>query len=306
MTAGDPLQFRLRIDEMIAAHPELFPPGAERGWRTKDSYISKKQGIKIRRIEIGGVSHTVRPSFVMPYTTDMTDDAENALFLRKFDVPFWAIARIFGKNPMHWQRTEQSLGRNSIVGTTVRNPENLPKHIVADEKHTSLGGGKAYVATTVAEECFLGASVTEDAGEESLGQAYGKYREEARNADPDYAPETVNTDGWKATRNARKKLFPSATLILCFLHTFIGIRNCTKKSSEKFMTKSSESCGTAIMLRTDPLFRRESDDSPNGRRKSPSLPQSPKKSPKCGKISLTSPLHMIFRGRTERAICPNA
>ncbi|MDM8523234.1 hypothetical protein QUF80_07675 [Desulfococcaceae bacterium HSG8] len=104
---------------MIAKYPELFPPETEYGWRTKDSHISKKQGIKIRRIEIGGISYTIRPSFVMPYMTAMTDDAENALFLRKSDVPFRVIARIFGKNPMYWQRMEQSLGRNSIVGTTV-------------------------------------------------------------------------------------------------------------------------------------------------------------------------------------------
>ncbi|QTA89022.1 hypothetical protein [Desulfonema magnum] len=229
VAAGDTLQFRLRIDEMIAEHPELFPPGTECGWRTKDSYISKKQGIKIRRIEIGGVSHTVRPSFVMPYMTGMTDEAEKALFLRKFSVPFWGLAYVFGRDPMYWQRMEQSLGRNSIVGTTVRDAGKLPKHLLADEKHTSVQGEKSYVAVTAAEECILGASVADSAGEDSLKEAYGTYKEEARNIAPDYSPETVSTDGWKATMNAWKSLFPSVTLILCFLHTFIGIRDRAKK-----------------------------------------------------------------------------
>ncbi len=124
---------------------------------------------------------------------------------------------------------EQSLGRNSIVGTTVRYPDRLPGHVVADEKHTRIRGEKAYVATTVAVECVLGASVAVSAGEDALKDAYAIYKDEARDVTPAYSPETVNTDGWKAAMNAWKRLFPSVTLILCFLHVFIGIRNRTKK-----------------------------------------------------------------------------
>jgi hypothetical protein len=226
---GDSLQFRLHIDKMIAKHPELFPPGAECGWRAKDSRVSKKQGIRIRRIEIGGISYTVRPSFVMPYMTGMTDETEKALFLRKFSVPFWALAYVFGRDPVYWQRMEQSAGRNSIVGTTVREPERLPEHLIADEKHTRIGGEKAYAAATAAEECILGISVAENAGEDALKKAYAIYKEEARNVEPDYSPQTVNTDGWKATVNAWKSLFPSVVPILCFLHMFISIRSRAKK-----------------------------------------------------------------------------
>ncbi len=228
-TVSDAFQFRLHIDGMISQCPELSPPEIGGGWRMKDSYVSKKQGVMIRRIEIAGIAHTVRPSFVMPYMTGMTDDVEKALFLRKFSVPFWAVAYVFGRDPMHWQRMEQSLGRNSIVGTTVRDPDRLPGHVVADEKHTRIRGGKAYVATTVAEECVLGASVAVSAGEDALKDAYAIYKDEALDVTPAYSPETVNTDGWKATMNAWKRLFPSVTLILCFLHVFIGIRNRTKK-----------------------------------------------------------------------------
>ncbi|WP_246556330.1 hypothetical protein [Desulfonema magnum] len=195
----------------------------------KDNYISKKQNIMIRRIEISGIAHTIRPSFVMPYMTGMTDDAEKGLFLRKFSVPFWGIAHLFGRGPMYWERMEQSLGRNSIVGTTVKDPGKLPEHVVADEKHTRIGGEKAFVATTVAKECVLGASVTDSACEDSLKKAYGTYKEEALGVAPGYSPETVNTDGWKATMNAWESLFPSVTLILCFLHMFISIRDRAKK-----------------------------------------------------------------------------
>ena len=227
---SDDLQFRLYVDENISQYPELFPPEAGAGWRAKDSHVSKKQGIVIRRIEIAGIAHTIRPSFVMPYMTAMTDDAEKVLFLRKFSVPFRAPAHVFGGDPMHWQRTEQSLGRNSVVGTTVRAPGRLPEHVAADEKHTRIGGEKACVATTVAEECVLGVSVAVSAGEDALKDAYATYKDEARNVTPDYSPETVNTDGWKATVNAWKGLFPSATLILCFLHVFISIQRVRRFS----------------------------------------------------------------------------
>ena len=91
----------------------------------KDIYHSKKQSIAIRRIEIAGITYTIRPSFLMPYMTGVVDEIEKALFMRKFNVPFWALSYAFGKDPMYWYRIEQSLGRNSIVGTTIRNCEDI-------------------------------------------------------------------------------------------------------------------------------------------------------------------------------------
>ncbi len=259
-TVTDHFQFRLHIDEMFALCPELFPPETGKGWRLKDDRTSKKQGIMIRRIEIDGIAYTIRPSFVMPYMTAITDDAENALFLRKFSVPFRALAYVFGRDPMYWQRMEQSLGRNSIVGTTVKDPGRLPGHVIADEKHTRIGGEKAYVATTVAEECVLGVSVADSAGEESLKEAYGTYKNEARDIAPDYSPETVNTDGWKATVKAWRSLFPSVTLILCFLHMFISIRNRAKKKFgeiyHEVVTKLWECYGAATKASFSQRVRR--------------------------------------------------
>ena len=195
----------------------------------KDINVSKKLSIPIRRIEIAGTSYTIRPSFVMPYMTGLTDEVEKVLFLRKFNVPFWALAHVFGKNQMYWYRTEQALGRNSIVGTTVKKPEDIPQHLGADEKHTRILGNKVYVATTVGEQCILGASVAKDAGEEALKEAYGVFKKEAQWVKPDYSPETVNIDGWKATQKAWACLFASVVIICCFLHVFIKIRDRSKK-----------------------------------------------------------------------------
>ena len=59
-----------------------------------------------------------------------------------------------------------------------------------------------------------------NAGEKDLTQAYGQFKSEALNVDPKYQPDSVNTDGWTATLNAWLTLFPSVTMILCFLHSF--------------------------------------------------------------------------------------
>jgi hypothetical protein len=149
-------------------------------------------------------------------------------------VPYWALTEIFGRSPMHWHRLERSLGRSSLVGTTVRRAESLPRHLVADEKHTTLDGRKVYLAATAGGGCCLGMALAESAGADDLTEAYGVFREEARRLDPEYRPETVNTDGWPATQAAWRALFKGITLILCFLHSFLKIRERAKHLGETF------------------------------------------------------------------------
>ena len=237
----NPIDFRKCINERIELFPELFPPGISNGYLMKDSYCSKKQSITIRRIEIADIPYTIRPSFMMPYMTGFTDEIEKALFMRKFNVPFWALSHAFGKDPMYWYRIEQSLGRNSIVGTTVRNPDDIPTHLGADEKHTRLLGNKVYVATTVGNECILGTSIAEDAGEKALTGAYKVFKYESQCLKPAYSPTTVNIDGWKATRKAWSFLFTSVVIICCFLHVYIKMRDRGKKKyKDLFLQVSSK------------------------------------------------------------------
>ena len=56
---------------------------------------------------------------------------------------------------MYWYRLERSLGRFSLVGTTVSAAECLPDHLAADEKHTTLAGEKVYLAATAGGGCCL-------------------------------------------------------------------------------------------------------------------------------------------------------
>jgi hypothetical protein len=143
----------------------------------------------------------------------------------RFHVPCWVIAHVFGRDAMSWYRLEQSFVRFSIVGTTVKTAAALPQDLVADEKHTRLKGEKVYIATTAGGACILGASVAKSASEAGLKQAYGVFAEETQALDAGYAPQTVNTDGWAATQAAWKTIFPTITVILCFLHAFLKVRD---------------------------------------------------------------------------------
>ena len=168
----DPKAFRRTLDDCFRQTPELFPVNFALGYELKDDRMSAKQQIPIRRILLKDDSaYSIRPSFLMPYMTARTADVEGPLFLRKFGVPFWALARVFGGDPMSWYRMECGLGRFSVVGTTVRTAT-LPEHLLADEHHQGLDGQKVYIATTVGNGCCLGAEPAEAAGSDKLKVAY--------------------------------------------------------------------------------------------------------------------------------------
>jgi hypothetical protein len=225
----DPLQFRDWIDSCFRDSPELFPQEFAHGYLLKDSRSSKKSGYQLRRIQCksSGDVFTISPSVLLPYQTGFTSDVQDALFLRSFGVPYWALAKVFGKNRMYWYRLEMSIGRNSIVGTTVRQAE-LPRHLLADEHHQTCDGDKVYVTTTVGDGCCLGASVSKHADELGLTTAYGVFQTEAFNVDENYRPKTVTTDGWSATKLAWITLFPMIAVIRCFLHGWLAIRKVGK------------------------------------------------------------------------------
>jgi hypothetical protein len=232
--------FRKDLDEKIKAFPELFPKDIKDGYLMKDSRISKRLNLRIRRIKVGKTSHTVRPSFVTQYLTGFVDDVEKALFLRKFAVPFWALSYVFGRDTMYWYRLEQHIGHSQIVGTTVRNPDDLPEHLVADEKHTKDRGEKCYIAMTCGGNCILGASVAMKADEAALTGAYGVFRTEAQQLKPDYQPKTVNIDGWSSTKLAWQSLFSSILIIACFLHVYIKLRDRAKVKFKEIFGKIAD------------------------------------------------------------------
>jgi hypothetical protein len=223
----NPVRYRHYLTQMQRQYPELFPAAFCAGFTWHDRYPSLKQQLDIRRLKLTatGSVYAVRPSFVMPYMIARTSEVEKGLYLRQWGVPFDAIAYVCGRSPMFWYRAWLSMGRPSLVGTLVKAAAKLPHDLVADEKQTWVGGTKVYLPTTVGSGCFLGTSVVTRADTAALSEGYGEFAAEAKELVADYQPHTVCTDGWKATREAWQQLFPSVTLVLCFLHAVLKIKD---------------------------------------------------------------------------------
>jgi hypothetical protein len=153
-----------------------------------------------------------------------------------------------------------SFARYEIVNTTVKDEDKLPEHLLADEKHVHFNGTKGYIATTVGQDCVLGASLALQADERALTRAYGYFKQEAQTLKPDYAPQTVNTDGWRATQKAWSTLFTSIVIIECFLHAFLKIRDRCKRQFKTLFDQIQQQVWD-IYHAADPVsFRQQVED----------------------------------------------
>ena len=233
---GDnPQEVRRHLDELLAEFPELFPAGFADGYTLHGHGRASRKlpGVRLRKVVLkNGSSYWLRPSFVLGYMTGTVDDLAYPLLLASHGVPAWLLTMGFGHNDMFGYRLVERLGRSSLVGTTVRDPARLPEHLTADEHHVDWCGAKGYAAVTAAEGCLLGIALTKSADDEHLQAAYGDFASEARNVNPDYAPQTVNTDGWAPTQNAFRSLFSTIVVVLCFLHGFLKIRDRCRKNHD--------------------------------------------------------------------------
>jgi hypothetical protein len=70
--------------------------------------------------------YQIRPDTVLPYMIGKTEEVEKGLYLRRYGVPYEAIAHVLGKSPMYWYNATQALARVSIVGSTVKDPDAFP------------------------------------------------------------------------------------------------------------------------------------------------------------------------------------
>jgi hypothetical protein len=221
-------QYRTYLTQGSTQHPELFPQAWVQGDPFHDHSRSRKQGVVMRRIQLKATAEvfTLRPSFLLPYCIARPEEVEKALSLRQWGVPFDALAYVFGRDAMCWYRAWLSLGRPTVVGTTVKSAATMPPDLVADEKITWLAGDEVVIPTPVGGGCVLGISVAAQATSAELQTTYGEFKAEAAAVFPAYAPRSVCTDGFAATRDAWRQLFPHLTVVLCFLH---AIRKLTER-----------------------------------------------------------------------------
>ena len=187
----------------------------------------------MRKLQIHGLQYQIRPSYVLSYMRALVKDVHKPLFLLRFSIPFWALAHVFGRDAKYWYRCYLSFSAYSLVGTTIKG--DLPEHLLSDEYHVRVNGKRAYVATTCAQGCILGTETVTGTDAQTLSQGYATFKEEAVDVHRDYSPLSVNIDGWYATWNAWRALFPKIFIIECFLHAFIKVRDrATKKMKETF------------------------------------------------------------------------
>jgi hypothetical protein len=218
-----PTQYRQYLTEMLGQHPALFPTAMDQGFPLHDCSVSVNQDLLVRRskLQATGAVFTLRPSLVMPYMIARTDAVEKALSLRQWGVPFDALASVFGRDALCWYRAWLAFGRPSLVGTTVKEPQTLPRDLVADEQLTRVARQQVDVPTTVGGGCFLGVRVVEAAETETVERGYGACAKAAKGLMPAYHARSVCPDGWEATRQAWRQLFPTTTLGLCCLHAIL-------------------------------------------------------------------------------------
>ena len=223
----DVMRERDFLTHSYAWHPALLPTAWEQGCTVHDTYQSKKTRHRIRRVKLKDTTavFSIRPSFLMPYGTALTDEVEKALSLLQFGVPLSALVDVFGRDEMCWYRRLLQLGRPHLVGTTVKAKEKLPIHLVADAKHSWMPRPKVFIPTTLAHGVFLGATLVTTADTEALTTGYQEFQREARQLDPQYQPATVCTDGCSATRKAWRAMFPAITLGWCLLHLTLTLRD---------------------------------------------------------------------------------
>ena len=114
--------YRQYLDQQIQAYPELFPGAIHQGYRFHGWTESLRQHLKIRRIYLPSTreAYQLRPDFVTAYMSETAEVAAKALYLKHHGISYEGIASVMGRSEMHWYRLCQSLGRASIVGSTVR------------------------------------------------------------------------------------------------------------------------------------------------------------------------------------------
>jgi hypothetical protein len=244
---------------MLGQHPELFPKDMDQSFPLHDYDVSVKQDLIVRRItwKATGAVFTLCPSCVMPSMMARTDAGDKALYLRQWGVPFDALAYVFGRDAMFWYRAWLACGRPSLVGTTVKEPQKVPRDLVADEKLTQVARQQVDVPTTVGGGCCLGVSVVEAADTETVERGYGEFAQEAQALGPASHARSVCTDGWETTRQAWRRLLPKRTLVLCFLHSILKMKkHCAGQLRPRVLARAWQAYQAATKRQFAPRLRR--------------------------------------------------
>ena len=79
---------------------------------------------------------------------------------------------------------------------------------MADQHHADWAGQKGYIPTTVGGGCILGVALTASADDVHLQEAYDVFAAEARDVDPEYAPERSTPTVGRRRGMRSRRCFP--------------------------------------------------------------------------------------------------
>jgi hypothetical protein len=99
----------------------------------------------------------------------------------------------------------------------VQDPHKVPRALGADEQLTQVAKPQVEVPPIGGGGCFWGGSVVEAAETGTLERGEGACAQAAQGLDPTYHARSVCPEGWEAPRQAWRQLFPTITVVRCFL-----------------------------------------------------------------------------------------
>jgi len=171
---GDAQAVRAVVHAAVHSHPALFPPTRAQGYRLTGRRRASATwpGMRLRQRRLqSGAGSTVRPRCVMPSRAGVAEAVADPLRRLASGVPPWLVAASCGHDAHSWDRQVERLGRQSRVGTTVRDPEQGPQPRTADAQHTAWCGAKASSPIPTGAGGVLGIAWTESADDEQLTDA---------------------------------------------------------------------------------------------------------------------------------------
>ncbi len=157
----------------------------------------------------------------MPSRIARTDAVDKALSRRQWGGPFAARASVCGRDALGWSRAWLTFGRPSLLGTTVKDPQQGPTDRVADAPRTWGARPPVSVPTPVGGGGVLGVRVVAAATTAAWETGDSECARAAQARAPDSPPRAVCTAGGEATRQPWRRLLPTITLVRGLLHALL-------------------------------------------------------------------------------------
>ena len=94
----DSQEVRNLLDSLITESPEIFPSSIQQGYQLSDHLPESKKmpEIRLHQIHLRSGVYSLRPSFVISYTSGNVEELESALFLLSVNT------QALGNDPCLW------------------------------------------------------------------------------------------------------------------------------------------------------------------------------------------------------------